>query len=144
MKTTVELINRIIGASDELEAQGCHSVFYEYGNGLFRVRIIRLFTGKVVYERTINLQQEPEKADEATETINKLRYGILKTPFQCYKQEFIKGEKAGTWERTKSVIEFGDNATQAMLLDGSGCYINDPDNLLLYFVDYNHLSETDK
>jgi hypothetical protein len=40
MNTTVNIINRIITVLDELEAKGCHSIFCEYGNGLFRVRII--------------------------------------------------------------------------------------------------------
>jgi hypothetical protein len=60
---------------------------------------------------------------------------VKTTSFQCYKREFVKGEKAGKWEKTVPVIEFGENATQAMLIDGSGYYIDDPDNGLQYFVD---------
>jgi hypothetical protein len=32
-------------------------------------------------------------------------------------------------------IKYGDNATQSMLIDGSGYYIDDPDNGMQYFVD---------
>lgn len=67
---------------------------------------------------------------------------ITTTTFQCYKREFIKGEKPGEWEKTRPIIEYGDNATSAMLIDGSGYYIDDPDNGLQYFVDMNQLSET--
>lgn len=64
------------------------------------------------------------------------------TVFQCHKREFIKGEKSGAWEKTCPAIEYGDNATSAMLIDGSGYYIDDPDNGLQYFVDMKQLSET--
>lgn len=64
------------------------------------------------------------------------------TVFQCYKREFITGEKSGAWEKTRPVIEYGDYATSAMLIDGSGYYINDPENGLQYFVDMKQLSET--
>ncbi len=64
------------------------------------------------------------------------------TIFQCYKREFIKGEKAGEWSRIKPIMEFGDNATTAMLIDGSGYYINDPENNRQYFVDMKQVSET--
>jgi hypothetical protein len=144
MNATVKIINRIIRALDELEAKGCHSIFCEYGDGLFRVRVIHIATEKVAYERTINLHEQQQEADETVEAIEKMRNSILKTSFQCYRQEFIKGKKSGKWEKTNPVIEFGDNATQAMLIDGSGYYIDDPDNGLLYFVDYNQLCETDK
>lgn len=67
---------------------------------------------------------------------------ITTTIFQCYKREFIKGVKSGTWEKIRPVIGYGDNASSAMLIDGSGYYIDDPDNKLQYFVDMNQLSET--
>jgi hypothetical protein len=51
--------------------------------------------------------------------------------------------KAGEWEKTKSIIELGDNATESMLEDGSGYYLDDPDNGMQYFVNYKQLSETD-
>ena len=68
----------------------------------------------------------------------------MSTIFQCYKQEYVKGVKSGKWEKTLPIIEFGDNATSSMLIDGSGYYIDDPDNDLLYFVDMKQLSETNK
>jgi hypothetical protein len=67
---------------------------------------------------------------------------ITTTVFQCYKREFVKGEKVGAWGKTRSVIEYGDNATSAMLIDGSGYYIDDPDNEWQYFVDMKQLPET--
>ncbi len=68
----------------------------------------------------------------------------MKIQFPCYKREFIQGEKAGEWQKTTSTIEYGDNATQSMLIDGSGYYINDPDNGLQYFVDMKQENKTDK
>jgi hypothetical protein len=64
--------------------------------------------------------------------------------FLCHKREFIKGVRAGEWEKTGSTIEYGDNATTVMLIDGSGYYITDPDNERQYFVNMNELSETHK
>jgi hypothetical protein len=64
--------------------------------------------------------------------------------FQCHRREFIQGVKAGEWEKTGSTIEYGDNATTSMLTDGSGYYINDPDNGVQYFVDMKPTGETDK
>ncbi|MDR1129680.1 MAG: hypothetical protein LBK96_01685 [Prevotellaceae bacterium] len=34
------------------------------------------------------------------------------------------------------VIEYSKNATQSMLINGSGYYVDDQDNNMLYFVDY--------
>jgi hypothetical protein len=65
-------------------------------------------------------------------------------PFPCYRREFIKGEKSGEWIKILPVIEYGDNATQSMLIDGSGYYIDDPDNDLQYFVDMKQSGETEK
>ncbi len=61
--------------------------------------------------------------------------------FPCYKREFIQGVTAGEWEKTTLTIEYGDNAVTSMLIDGSGYYINDPDNGLQYFVDMKQVSE---
>jgi hypothetical protein len=137
MKTT-ELISQVIAALHELEAKGCHSVCFEYGSGLFRIRIFRgkIEAETVVYERTVNAIDEPERLEEAINHIRDLRNHVTKTLFQCYRREFVPGEKAGKWEKTGSSFEFGDNATQSMLIDGSGYHINDPDNGLQYFVDY--------
>jgi hypothetical protein len=144
MKTT-ELVNRIITALIELEAKGCHSVCFEYGNGLFRVRIFRgkVEADTVIYERTVNVIDEPLRLEEAINHIQDLKNCVKKTLFQCYKREFVKGEKAGEWEKTGSSFEYGDNAMSSMLTDGSGYSINDPDNGLQYFVDMKNLSETE-
>jgi hypothetical protein len=64
--------------------------------------------------------------------------------FPCHKQEFVKGEKSGQWEKCESSFEVGDNATKSMLIDGSGYYIDDPDNGVQYFVDMKPTGETDK
>jgi hypothetical protein len=52
-------INQIITALMELEAKGCHSVFFEYGNGLFCTRIFRgeVCTENIVYEKTISTRK---------------------------------------------------------------------------------------
>lgn len=137
-------INQIIKALMELEAKGCHTVFFEYGSGLFRVRIFRgeADVKTIVYEKTINTTEEQTEADEMYGFIKNLYLHTKVTSFQCYKRVFIKGKKASEWEKAKSTIEFGENATYAMLIDGSGYYIDDPDNHLQYFVDYKQSSET--
>ena len=143
MDTIDKSINKIIMALFELEAKGCHSIFYEYGNGLFRVRIIHHFTEKVDYEGQIDLHEDEKEIERLLDKIEYMTFSIRKTPFQCFKREFVKGRKAGKWEKIKSIIELGDNATESMLEDGSGYYLNDPDNDMQYFVDYKQLSETD-
>ncbi len=45
-------------------------------------------------------------------------------------------------EQDKTDYGIGDNATTAMLIDGSGYYINDPENNRQYFVDMKQVSET--
>jgi hypothetical protein len=81
------------------------------------------------------------KLEELHNRVTDIRHHVRNTVFQCYKREFVKGEKAGKWEKTNPIIEFGDNAMQSMLIDGSGYYLDDPDNGLQYFVDMKHLSE---
>jgi hypothetical protein len=143
MKSTV---NQIITALMELEAKGCHSVFFEYGNGLFHVRIyngeIRL--GKTVYEKTIYHGIEQSEMVRLSNLIGTLSSHVYTTVFQCYRQEFVNGKKSGKWEKTKPSFEYGDNATQSMLIDGSGYYIDDPENGVQYFVSMKELSETGK
>jgi hypothetical protein len=139
-----EKINQVITALMELEAKGCHTVSFEYGSGLFRLRIFRGETEaeNIVYERTINWSVEHAELDEVCRNVENLKSHVKKTLFQCYKREFVKGEKSGEWEKTKSAFEFGDNATSEMLADCSGYYITDPDNGLQYFVDMKQESET--
>jgi hypothetical protein len=141
-----EKINQIITALAELEAKGCHRIFFEYGNGLFKVRIFKsqVKAETVVYERTINLSEELAELCEVCSFIENLKSHVTKTVFQCYKRAFVKGEKPGKWEKTGSSFEFGDNATSEMLINGTGYYITDPDNGLQYFVDMQQASETDK
>jgi hypothetical protein len=137
-------IKEIISALMKLEAKGCHNVWFEYENGVFSVKIYRAETGEIVYEKSVNPAQEEAQLDELSDRIEYLDLHIVSTVHQCYKQDFVKGELSGKWEKTKSVFEFGHNATQSMLIDGSGYYIDDPDNRLLYFVDMKQLSDTMK
>jgi hypothetical protein len=65
------------------------------------------------------------------------------TVFQCYKRDFVKGKISREWKKTGSIIELEDNATSSMLIDGSGYYLDDPDNRLQYFVDMKKSSETE-
>jgi hypothetical protein len=134
-------INQVITALMELEAKGCHRASFEYGNGLFRVRIFRAESEQVVYEKVINLVQEQDDLGELYGKIEDMKLHVMTTVFQCYRQDFVTGKRSGKWEKTKPSFEFGDNATQSMLIDGSGYYINDPDNGLQYFVDMKHESE---
>ena len=145
MNTKNKSIHQIITALAELEAKGCHSVFFEYGNGLFRVRIFKYEANaeRIIYENNINLTDEQTKLDELYNHIENMKNLTCTTVFQCYRQEFVKGKKAGDWEKIKPAFEVGANATSAMLIDGSGYYINDPDNNMQYFVDMKQLNETD-
>jgi len=142
MKATV---NQIFAALTELESKGCHAVFFEYGNGRVRVRIFRgeAHEGKALYQRVIDPPREPAELDSLLELIETLQRRITTTVFQCYKREFVKGVKAGVWEPTRSVIEFGENATTAMKIDGTGYTIDDPDSGTQYFVDMTRTNETD-
>ncbi|MDR0231977.1 MAG: hypothetical protein LBI82_07645 [Dysgonamonadaceae bacterium] len=139
-------IYQVITALIELEAKGCHSVFFEYGNGLFRARIFKVEASaeKTVYEKTINPVQEQAELEELYNHIENMKLYIYTTVFQCYRQEFVKGKKAGEWEKIKPSFEFGKNATLSMQIGGLGNFIDDPDNGLQYFVDMKQLSETDK
>jgi hypothetical protein len=130
-------INPIITALMELEAKGCHRVFFEYGNGLFSIKIFRNEVSRenIVYERTINPEQEQAGLDEVSGFVDNLKLHVKTTSFQCYRRDFVTGEICGEWEKTKPAFEFGDHAMQSMLIDGSGYYIDDPDNGMQYFVD---------
>jgi len=144
MNTTDKSINQIISSLIDLEAIGCHSFILEYGNGLFHVRIYngKVHSGKVVYEKTLYPSIEKSELVRLSNLIETLKFCVCKTVYQCYKREFIKGEKSGAWEKTRPIFEVGENATQSMLIDGSGYYIDDPHNSLQYFVDYKNVSET--
>lgn len=58
--------------------------------------------------------------------------------FPIYKRKFVFGQFVGDWEKIENCqkIEVGEKATQAMLIDGSGYYIDDLENNVQYFVDY--------
>jgi len=137
-------INQVIRALQELEAKGCHTVFFEYGNGLFRARIYsgEQVTGKMLYERTINIAEEQAELEKLSILAEELKYLVCLTPFQCYRQEFVKGEKSGKWEKVRPVFAVGENALQSMQIDGSGYFIDDPDNGLQYYVNMKQVSET--
>jgi len=143
MNTTQRTINQIIKSLFELEAKGCHSVFVEYGNGLFRVRINsgEASTGKTRYEKTINLANEYAELDTLFELIETLKNRVINTVFQCYMQEFVKGEKSGEWKKVKPIFEVGNNATSSMQIDGGGYFIDDPENGLKYYVDMKQAND---
>jgi hypothetical protein len=79
-----------------------------------------------------------EKINRIITAVMELNLHIRTTAFPCYKRDFVKNGRCGKWEKTGQVIEFGDKATQSMLIDGSGYCIDDPDNGLQYFVDMRH------
>ena len=136
-------INQIIKELLELEAKGCHSVSIEYGEGLFRVKIFHgvIGLGKIIYEKQLNTKKEQAEMEKLSNLIETLSNRVFTTVFQCYRQEFVKGEKSGSWEKIKPIFEFGENALHSMLYDGSGYYIDDPENSFLYFVDMKKESE---
>ena len=137
-------INQIITALFELEAKECHRTFFEYGNGLFRVKIINRETEKVVYEKTVNVAEGRKTLKKILLHVIAMRSFVLKVPYQCYRREFVEGIKSGEWEKTKSIIEFGKNATASMQIDGQGYFIDDCANGLQYYVDIKQLSDTQK
>jgi hypothetical protein len=118
---------------------------------------VRIYKGKrdvhkrPVYHESINLATGAEsKLDEVFNMVEALKAtpandknNVMITPFQCYKREFLTGEKSGEWIRILPIIEYGDHAMQSILIDGSGYYIDDPDNGIQYFVDYKQLIETE-
>ncbi|MDR1155115.1 MAG: hypothetical protein LBL04_10400 [Bacteroidales bacterium] len=143
MKTKV---SQTITALLELQRKGYFDISLIYEGNFFRLRI---YKGKFelqklpVYYESIELPGEEGKLDEVFNMVEALKAvpvkdtnNVMITSFQCYKQEFVNGEKSGKWIKILPVIEYGDNATQSMLIDGSGYYLNDPDNNMLYFVDY--------
>jgi len=136
-------INQIITALMELEAKGCHSVYFEYSEGLFRVRIYsgEYSIGKVVYEGAIYHEQEHAEMEKLSKMIETLKYRVTTTVFQCYKRVFVRGEKSGEWVKIKPIFECGENAMSSMLCDGSGYFVDDPANGLQYFVDMKKVSE---
>jgi hypothetical protein len=95
------------------------------------------------YHESIDLTGEEGKLDGVLSMVDALKAvpakdtnNVMITSFQCYRQEFVNGKKSGEWIKILPVIEYGDNATQSMLIDGSGYYLNDPDNGMQYFIDY--------
>ena len=136
-------INQIIMALMELEAKGCHSVTFEYGDGLFRVRIFsgELGIGKIVCQKSFYPRREQEELDNLSKMIETLKYRVTTTVFQCYRRIFIRGEKSGEWKKIKPAFEFGENAMSSMLCDGSGYFVDDPENEVQYFVDMKKVSE---
>jgi len=135
-------INQIITALFELEAKECHRTCFEYGNGLFRVRIIGITTENVVYEKQINVVEERKELKKLLKHVTDMRYCVMKVPYQCYVREFVKGVKSGEWEKTGSVIEYGKKAIAEKT--EKGFFIDDFENSLQYFVDYSHIIETNK
>jgi hypothetical protein len=151
MKTKV---SQIITALLELQGKGYFDISFGYEKDLFQVRI---YEGKFdlhkrpVYQENIDLTTDVEsKLDEVLNMVEALKAvptkstnNVIVVPFQCYRQEFVNGKKSGEWVKILPIIEYGSNATQSMLIDGSGYYIDDTDNGLQYFVNY-HSNETDK
>jgi len=137
-----EKINQIISALFELEAKGCYRTFFEYGNGLFRMKIVNRETDKVVYEKTVNIAEGQKTLKKILRHVIAMRSGVMKFNYQCYKRKSVKGIASGKWEKTNSIIEYGKKATAEK--SENGLLINDFENELLYFVDFRKKIETDK
>ena len=144
MNTINKKINHIILALMELEANDYHSVCFEYGNDFFRVRIFagEVNRGNIVYQKTFIPTEEAADLDELSNKITSLKSSVTTTIFQCYRRVFVKGERVGKWEKIRPIIPFGENALTSMLYDGSGYFLDDPDNNMQYFVDMKQVSET--
>jgi hypothetical protein len=133
-------VSQIITALLELQSKGYFSISFNCEKKSFQIRI---YKGRSdlhdcpVYHASIELPDEESTLDEVFNMVEALKAVPTKasnnvriTPFQCYRQE------AGKWIKILPIIEYGDNAMQSMLIDGSGYYLDDPDNNMLYFVDY--------
>jgi hypothetical protein len=104
---------------------------------------VRIYRGKrdlhknPVYHESIDLTGEDGKLDGVLSMVEVLSTvpakdtnNVMITSFQCYRYE------SGKWIKILPIIEYGRNATQSMLIDGSGYYLDDPDNGMQYFVDF--------
>jgi hypothetical protein len=148
-------VKQIITAMLELQGKGYFDISLDYEGDSFSMRIYRgklnLHKRPVYYESIDLTTDEAGKPDDILNMIEALKAApakdtnnVMIKPFRCYKREYIKGEKLGEWIKILPIIEYGDNATQSMLIDGSGYYIDDPDNGMQYFVDMKQSSETEK
>jgi hypothetical protein len=144
MKTKVI---QIITAMLELQGKGYFDISFDYEKNLFQVRV---YEGKTdsdkhpAYRESIDLTAADgeSRLDGVLNMVEALQSvpakdtdSVMIKPFRCYRREFIAGEKAGKWMPILPIIEYGSNATQSMLIDGSGYVIDDPDNCVQYFVD---------
>jgi hypothetical protein len=142
-----EKVSQIITALLELRDKGYFDISFDCEGNLFQVRIYR---GKrdlhksPAYHESIDLSGEDGKLDGVLSMVEVLSTvpakdtnNVMITSFQCYRYE------SGEWVKILPVIEYGDNATQSMLIDGSGYYLDDPDNGMQYFVDYEIKNETE-
>jgi hypothetical protein len=136
-----EKVSQIITALLELRDKGYFDISFDCEGNLFQVRI---YKGKrdlhtyPAYHECIDLSGEEGKLDGILSMVEALKAvptkdtnNVRVIPFQCY-----RGEKSGEWIKILPVIEYGDNATQSMLIDGSGYYLDDPDNGMRYFVNF--------
>jgi hypothetical protein len=139
-------VSQIITALLELQGKGYFDISFNCERSVFQVRI---YKGKFdlhkypAYQESIDLTGEEGKLDEVFNMVEALKAvptkdtnNVMITSYQCYKQAFVEGKKSGEWIKILPIIEYGKNAMQSMLIDHSGYYIDDPDNDMLYFVDY--------
>jgi hypothetical protein len=139
-------INQLISSLLELQSIGYFDISFNCEGNVFQVQI---YKGKFdvyklsVYHKSIDLIGEKGKLDEVFNIVEALKTvptkdtnKVMITTLQCYRQEFVEGKKSGKWIKILPIVEYGNNATQSMLIDGSGYYLNDPDNNRRYFIDY--------
>ncbi|MDR1155116.1 MAG: hypothetical protein LBL04_10410 [Bacteroidales bacterium] len=148
-------INRIITALLEIQSKGYFDVSFDYTKKIFLVQLFKrkpeLHQFPEYYER-VDMTDDREREShlekifnmvEALKTVpTKDTNNVMIVPFQCYRHEFVKGEKSGDWKKILPIIEYGANATQLTEISGLGYYINDPDNEMQYSVSTNQLNET--
>jgi len=92
----------------------------------------------------VKLSDKWKTLKQILKQVNKMKFQIMETPFQCYKREFIKDVKSGEWKKTQSIIEYGKKATASKQIDGLGIFIDDFENDLQYYIDMKQLSNMDK
>jgi hypothetical protein len=139
-------VSQIITALLELQSRGYFDISLDYAGNSFSARIYKGRSDlhkRPVYYESIELPDEESKLDEVFNVVDALKAvptkasnNVMITSFQCYRREFVQGEKSGKWIKILPIIEYGKNATYSRLIYSEGCYINDPDNGMQYYINY--------
>ncbi|MDR3246228.1 MAG: hypothetical protein LBT50_07330 [Prevotellaceae bacterium] len=142
-------VNEVINALMQLQNKGYYNVVFEYSGDIQLLKVC-IYDGKrVLYGKTVMLENDEKDLNmlirivETIKAIKDTNTGnyIQTTIFQCHRRELNNGRVAGEWKKILPVLEYGEKAMTAMLIDGSGYYITDKENNVEYHVDMFKVSE---